>query len=188
MLQSPRTVRDISCSSILVAQVRPIAFANLGVEKSGVESRALRNTSRPWTSFRLRWTLWFVRVCLRCKSRIAAPIALAAHRTAPEVRAKLAGTGSISLWLCAGLALSFVPQTAIAACSPTGPTLTPGVTVDCTNNPAGAQTTRLGQGPGPPAADNINVIVDDGASIIVTDTNAISLGSGTLGTNSTITL
>jgi hypothetical protein len=129
-----------------------------------------------------------MRICLRCKARSVAEITLVANLPPADVRAKVARTGSIWLGFCAGLALSVLPQTTIAACSPMGPTLAAGDTVDCTNNPAGAQTTRLGQGPGPPAADNINVIVDDGASIIVTDTNAISLGSGTLGTNSTITL
>jgi fibronectin-binding autotransporter adhesin len=125
-----------------------------------------------------------VRVCLRCKSRIAAPIAFASNWSPAELRATLSQTGSIWLGICAGLALSVLPQTAFAQCVPQGPTLTAGVPVNC----SGAQTTRLGQGPGPPAADNINVIVNNGASISVIDTNAISLGSGTLGTNSTITL
>ncbi len=80
------------------------------------------------------------------------------------------------LGLGAGIALLVFSRTAIAACSPAGPTLTPGVTVTC----SGTQTTRLGQGPG---ADNVTVIANDGATISVLNANAISLGN-----NATITL
>ena len=80
------------------------------------------------------------------------------------------------LGLGAGIALLVFSRTAIAACSPPGPTLTPGVTVTC----SGTQTTQLGQGPG---ADNVTVIANDGATISVLNANAISLGN-----NATITL
>jgi outer membrane autotransporter protein len=174
VLPSPRTLRENSCSSNLAEQEHLIAFPNRPLEKSGVESRAVRNTWHPRMSFRLGWKLSSIRVCLRCKSRIVAPIAFAAHRTAP--------TASIWLALYAGLALFLFSQTAIAQCVPGGTTLPSPSIVSC--NPPG-QTTRLGQGPG---ADNVTVTVQDGTTISVTDTNAISLGNGTLGANSTITL
>ena len=73
---SPRTVREISHSSVLAEQGRLIAFPNRPPESSGVESLKLRDIWRPWRSFRLGWTFSSVQVCLRCKSRIAARIAL----------------------------------------------------------------------------------------------------------------
>ena len=184
MLPSPHTLGESSRASTRAEQGRLFAFPNRSHNKSGAEPLALRRTWGPSTSFRLGWTFSSGRVCLRCKSRIAPRIAVSAHWTPSKFRARLAGTGSIWLGLCSGLALSVFSETAIAACVPAGPTLTAGVPVTC----SGPQTTRLGQGPGPPAADNINVIVNNGASINVTDTNAISLGSGTVAVPGNITL
>ena len=64
---------------------------------------------------------------------------------------------------------------ALAQCSASG-ALPVGAVVTC----SGTQSTIVGQGPG---ADNVIVTVNDGASVAVTDTNAISLGN-----NATITL
>ena len=84
----------------------------------------------------------------------------------------------------------------MAACTMASPPpgfsgfITPGTagsptTVTC--NSSSVQTTRVGQGgtvsPAPPAADYVNVTVNNGASVNVLNQNAISLGS-----NATITL
>ena len=74
MLTSSRTIRQISHSSVLAEPQRLIAFPNVPPERS-VERLTLRHTWRPWTSFRLGWAFSSLRVCLRCKSRIAARIA-----------------------------------------------------------------------------------------------------------------
>ena len=79
-------------------------------------------------------------------------------------------TSFIGLVLAAGL-----PKSALAQCSASG-TLTPGSVVTC----SGSQTSRVGQGPG---ADRVTVIVNDGGTVRVTNTNSISLGN-----NVTITL
>ena len=74
MLTSPRTVREISRSSILAEQGRLIAFPNVPPERSA-ERLTLRHTWRPWTSFRLGRVFSSLGVCLGRKSRIAARIA-----------------------------------------------------------------------------------------------------------------
>ena len=77
VLTSPRTVREISRSSVLAEQGRLIAFPMLPPERSGVERRTLRHIERPWTSFRLGgcFSLWG---CLRRKAgasaRLAGPV------------------------------------------------------------------------------------------------------------------
>jgi fibronectin-binding autotransporter adhesin len=70
---------------------------------------------------------------------------------------------------------AFSPNPALALCSPPG-ALAPGSTVTCN----GPQTTTEGQGPG---ADNVSVFVNDGATIDVSNANAISVGN-----NATVTL
>ena len=122
-----------------------------------------------------------MRVCLRCKSRIAAGVALAANQITTKAPVKFGGAGPIRLALYAGLALSVLPETAIAACSPGGPAITSGATVNC--NPAGGtQTGRIGNGPNgaPGAGNNVTVNVNNGATISVTNTNAISLGDNAI--------
>ena len=72
--------------------------------------------------------------------------------------------------LAGGLALAVLSShPAMAQCSATG-VLSPGSTVTC----SGADTARVGQGPG---ADNVTVNVRDGGSLSVFNTNAISLGN-----------
>jgi outer membrane autotransporter protein len=61
---------------------------------------------------------------------------------------------------------------AIAACSPAGPAIPNGTSVAC--NPPGTQTGRIGNGPNG-GGDNVIVNVNDGATIDVQNTNAISL-------------
>jgi hypothetical protein len=177
---SPRAVGEISCSSHLAEQGRLIFCPYRPLEKSSVESLTVGHTCRPWTSFRLGWTFFSIRVCLHSQSRIASGIALAANRTLPEVHARLAATGSIWLGLCAGLALSVHSQTAIAACSPGGPAIVSGTTVTCSS--LGAQGSRIGNGPNgaPGNGDDVTVNVNDGATISVTNDNAISLHDGTM--------
>ena len=75
MLTSPRTVREISRSSILAEQGRLLAFPNVPPERS-VERLALRHSLRPWTRFRLGRVFSSLGVCLRRKSQIAARVAL----------------------------------------------------------------------------------------------------------------
>jgi len=177
---SPRAVGEISCSSHLAEQGRLIFCPYRPLEKSSVESLTVGHTCRPWTSFRLGWTFFSIRVCLHSQSRIASGIALAANRTLPEVHARLAATGSIWLGLCAGLALSVHSQTAIAACSPGGPAIVSGTTVTCSS--PGAQGSRIGNGPNgaPGNGDDVTVNVNDGATISVTNDNAISLHDGAM--------
>jgi fibronectin-binding autotransporter adhesin len=67
-----------------------------------------------------------------------------------------------------GLALAALSSEALAQCSGAG-TLAPGSAISCN----GAETARVGQGPG---ADMVTVTVQNGGSIIVHNTNAISLG------------
>jgi hypothetical protein len=69
---SPRTVREISHSSVLAEQGRLIAFPNVAPER-GAERLTLRHTWQPWTSFRLGWTLSSLGACLGRKMRAAAP-------------------------------------------------------------------------------------------------------------------
>ena len=122
-----------------------------------------------------------MRVCLQCEWKIAAGVALAANRITTEAPVKFGGAGPIRLALYAGLALSVLPETATAACSPGGPAITSGATVNC--NPAGGtQTGRIGNGPNgaPGAGNNVTVNVNNGATISVTNTNAISLGDNAI--------
>ena len=174
MLPSPRKVYRCSllgeCGCLTTFPTRPF-------EKSGVDLLTVRHIRRSFRGFRLSGTFSSVGVCLRRKSRSAA-IARVANLLPAEVRAKVAGTGPIWLALYAGLALSALPDTAIAACSPTGPAITSGATVDC-NTAGGTQTGRIGNGPNGSATDgnNVDVNVNTGATISVTDTNAISLGN-----------
>jgi outer membrane autotransporter protein len=70
---------------------------------------------------------------------------------------------------------AFAPNPAFAQCSPSG-ALAPGSTVTCN----GSQTTTEGQGPG---ANNVSVFVNDGATVDVSNANAISVGD-----NATVTL
>jgi hypothetical protein len=178
MLASPRTVREIYRSSLLADRGPLIAFPSRPIEKSGVESLILRHVWRPCGSFRLGWTLSSMRVCLRRKSRSAADISLVANRPLAEVRAKIARTRPNWLALYAGLALCVLPETAIAACSPGGPAITSGTTVNC-DAAGGTQKGRIGNGPNGSATDgnNVTVNVNTNAMISVTDTNAISLGN-----------
>ena len=76
MLTSPRTLHEISYSSVLVEQGRLIAFPNRPLKKINSESLTLRHTWRARTSFRLGWLISSLWVCLRCKSRIAIGFAL----------------------------------------------------------------------------------------------------------------
>ena len=73
------------------------------------------------------------------------------------------------------LLLAVAAHPALAQCSASG-ALVPNSTVVCN----GAQTTRVGQGPG---ADGVTLTANDASSIAVTNANAISLGN-----NVTITL
>ena len=141
MLTSPRTVHEISHSSVLAEQGRLTNF------------------------------------------RTVASMALTANWTSGEFRARLAGIGSISLGLCAGLAFFVLPQTAIAACSPGGMTVTSNTIVNC--DVGATQTGRIGDGPvgAPVDGDNVTVHVNDGATIDVKDANSISLHD-----NATITV
>ena len=75
MPTSLRAAREISHSSVLAEQGRLIAFLNRPIGKSDVESRTLRHTWRPWTSFRLGWAFSSLGACLRRKSQIAGRIA-----------------------------------------------------------------------------------------------------------------
>ena len=68
MLTSPRTVREISRSSILAEQGRLIVFPNVPPERS-VERLTLRGTWLPRTRFRLRRVFSSLGVCLRRKSQ-----------------------------------------------------------------------------------------------------------------------
>jgi hypothetical protein len=123
-----------------------------------------------------------MRVCLQRRSRSAADISLVANLSSAERRAKVAGGSPIWLALCAGFALYVPPEAAVAACTPTaGPAIPSGTTVTC----AGTTHGRIGNGPNGAPGDGNNVIVNvnTGATIGVTDTNAISLGD-----HATITL
>ena len=77
MLTSPRTVREISRSSLLAEQGPVIAFPNRPLERSR-ERLTLRHAWRPRTSFLLGWAFSSLGICLRRKSptaaRIAAPV------------------------------------------------------------------------------------------------------------------
>jgi hypothetical protein len=99
VLSSSRTVREISRSSIVAQQKSLTAFPNQLLEKSGAESLTHSDVWRPLMGFRLGSTFSLSRVCLRCKSRIAARIAFAANQASAELRARPAG--SIWLGLCA---------------------------------------------------------------------------------------
>ena len=94
-----------------------------------------------------------------------------------------------------GLLLAAASQPSLAGCTNVAANsfITPGVAgsptlVTC----SGAQTSRVGQGgtvsPAPPPADFVNVTVQDGASIAVTNQNAISLGSGSASNHDVITV
>ena len=114
-------------------------------------------------------------VCLRCKYEIVARIPFAAYRAPCELRVRRSGTGPTWLWVCAGLAFFVLPQTAFAACSPAGPAIVSGATVNC--NVGGTQAGRIGNGPAgaPGNGDGVTVNVNNGAIIDVKDLNAISL-------------
>ena len=58
MLTSPRTVREISRSSIPAERARLVSFPNVPPERS-VEQLTPRHTWRPWTSFRLGRGVFF---------------------------------------------------------------------------------------------------------------------------------
>ena len=68
MLTSPRTVLEVSRSSVLPEEGGLIAFPSQPLEKSGVELLTLRHTCWPWRSFRLGWTFSSMRGCLRRKT------------------------------------------------------------------------------------------------------------------------
>ena len=68
MLTSPRTVREISRSSLLDKQGHLTAVPTRPLEKSRVESLTLRHACWPWRSFRLGWTFSSIWVCLPRKS------------------------------------------------------------------------------------------------------------------------
>jgi type V secretory pathway adhesin AidA len=74
MLTSPRTVHEISPSSVLAEQGHLIAFPHRPLKKSNAESPALRNIWRAPTCFGLGLLISSLWVCLRCKSRPAARI------------------------------------------------------------------------------------------------------------------
>ena len=81
-----------------------------------------------------------------------------------------------------GLALlcSTAIAPALAACNPAGPLINSGATVTCDSS--SIQTGRIGNGPNgaPAAGNNVTVNVNDGATIAVTNTNAISLGNNAI--------
>ena len=98
-------VREISRPSILAEQERLIVLSNVPPERSA-ERLTLRHTWRPWTRFRIGPVFSSVGVCLRCKLRIAARIALplmvlsgmAELSYAQEVDATWASTPITSDW------------------------------------------------------------------------------------------
>ena len=68
VLTSPRTVREISRSSVPAARRGLVAVPN-PPPGSGVERLTLRHFERPWTSFRLGWVFSCLWSCLGSKTR-----------------------------------------------------------------------------------------------------------------------
>ena len=164
-----------------------IACSSFPTETRGPESLVFSAAQRLWTGFWLAARLSSASICLLRQYRSAFRITFSANGAPANIRPKFWAAGSIGFALCAALASSIVPQTALAACSPGGPSIASGTTVTC--SAGSTQTGRIGNGPNgaPGAGNNVTVNVNNGATISVTNTNAISLGNNaiiTLGSGS----